>query len=81
MEKPSSTLTLDLLPERIPERVLADFWSKSPRTLQRARCTGELQLPYLKIGRNILYRREDVLAYESQRRYLSTSQRLPGDKP
>ena len=78
MEKPKITLTLDSLPERIPERALADFWHKSYRTLQRARSTGELNLPYVKIGRNILYRREDVLAYEAKRLYLSTSQRVPG---
>ena len=68
-------LTLADLPDRVPETLLADFWDKSPRTLQRARSTGELGLPYLKIGRHVLYRRVDIEEFENTRRYFSTSEK------
>ena len=66
---------LEDLPERFDENVLAEFWGASPRTLQRARCTGQLKLPYLKVGRRVLYCREDIIDYEAQRKYISTSEK------
>lgn len=81
MKKLKSTPALEDLPERVGEKILAELWDLSPRTLQRARCTGQLKLPYLKVGRHVLYCREDIVKYEAQRKYLSTSQRVPGDQP
>ena len=75
MKKLKSNPTLEDLPERFGEKVLAEFWNTSPRTLQRARCTGQLKLPYLKVGRHVLYCREDIAEYESQRKYFSTSEK------
>ena len=76
MNKSNSNLTLDDLPDRVSEKLLAAFWGKSPRTLQRARNTGLLGLPYLKIGRNVLYKRSDIEEFEAQRRYISTSKKV-----
>lgn len=71
--------TLADLPDRVPEWLLAQYWGKSRRALQRARSTGLLGLPYLKIGRQVLYRRSDIEQFEAQRRYFSTSQNALGD--
>jgi hypothetical protein len=43
---------------------LSRRWNISPRTLERWRWQGKGPR-YLKVGRRILYRIEDVLAYES----------------
>lgn len=53
---------------------LADRWQISPRTLERWRWTGEGPA-FLKIGGRVVYRLEDVLAYEQVRQRRSTSDR------
>lgn len=70
--------TLADLPDRVPEWLLAQYWGKSRRTLQRARSTGLLGLPYLKIGHQVLYRRSDIEDFEAQRRYFATSEKASG---
>lgn len=42
---------------------LARHWQMSPRTLERWRCEGRGPR-YVKIGGKVLYRLEDVLAFE-----------------
>jgi hypothetical protein len=56
---------------------LARRWNMSPRTLERWRCTNQGPL-YLKLGRHIVYREEDVRAFEAAR---ARSSSKPSDKP
>ena len=51
---------------------LADRWNISERTLERWRWTGEGSA-YLKIGGRVVYRLEDVEAYEAENLCTSTS--------
>lgn len=52
---------------------LARRWHISPRTLERWRWTGEGPA-YLKIGGRVVYRLEDVEAYEASRQRCSTAE-------
>ncbi|MCC6002279.1 MAG: helix-turn-helix domain-containing protein [Pararhodobacter sp.] len=52
---------------------LARRWHVSPRTLERWRWTGEGPA-FVKIGGRVVYRLEDVEAYECGRRCESTAQ-------
>ncbi|MBF0214986.1 MAG: helix-turn-helix domain-containing protein [Magnetococcales bacterium] len=45
---------------------LARRWGINPKTLQNWRCRGTGP-PYLKIGGHILYRLEEIEAYEADR--------------
>jgi hypothetical protein len=49
-----------------PQDALAKRWQVSPRTLERWRWTG-IGPRFLKIGRRVRYRLEDIEAYEKQR--------------
>jgi hypothetical protein len=51
---------------------LARRWSISPRTLERWRWLGQGP-PYLKIGGRVLYRVNDIEAYEAQQVRTSTA--------
>lgn len=51
---------------------LATHWSISARTLERWRWTGEGPA-FLKIGGRVVYRLEDMLAYEEARHRRSTA--------
>jgi hypothetical protein len=51
---------------------LARRWSISPRTLERWRWLGQ-GLRYLKIGSRVVYRLDDVEAFEAERLRTSTS--------
>jgi hypothetical protein len=51
---------------------LARRWQMSPRTLERWRWTGEGPA-YFKIGGRVVYRLDDIEAFESSRRCESTS--------
>jgi hypothetical protein len=51
---------------------LARRWSISPRTLERWRWLGQGPR-YIKIGGRVVYRVEDVEAFEAQRTRSSTS--------
>jgi hypothetical protein len=46
---------------------LADRWRISPRTLERWRWLNQGPA-YLKIGGRVVYRRDDIEAYEAQQR-------------
>ena len=50
----------------------ADRWNISERTLERWRWTGEGPA-YLKIGGRVVYRLEDIEAYEAENLRASTS--------
>ncbi len=51
------------LPERLTREELAGFWRVSIRTIERREAAGIGPRP-MKIGGRVLYRREDVLAWE-----------------
>jgi predicted site-specific integrase-resolvase len=52
---------------------LANRWQISPRTLERWRWKGEGPA-FVKIGGRVVYRLEEIEAYEGSRRCESTSQ-------
>lgn len=52
------------LAEILTASTLADRWGKSQRTLQRMRAAGKSP-PFFRIGKTILYRLDDVLAFEA----------------
>ena len=51
------------LPEQLTREELAGFWRVSIRTIERREAAGIGPRP-MKIGGRVLYRREDVLAWE-----------------
>lgn len=53
---------------------LAARWTISARSLERWRWTGDGPV-FLKIGGRVVYRLEDVLAYEQARQCRSTAER------
>lgn len=55
---------------------LSRRWSLSPRTLERWRWLGQGPR-YLKIGGRVVYRLEDVEAYEAERAHSSAATVLP----
>lgn len=52
-----------LLPQRMTRADLALFWRVSPRTIERYETAG-IGPPPIRVGGRVLYRREDVLAWE-----------------
>ena len=52
---------------------LADLFEVSERKLERDRHEGT-GIPFVKIGRRVLYRREDVLEYLKANRFTSTAE-------
>lgn len=55
--------TLPELPPRLTREELALFWRVSSRTLERREAAG-IGPRAVKVGGRVLYRREDVLAWE-----------------
>lgn len=53
--------------------VVALYLGCSAATLAKMRCDGS-ELPYIKIGRRVAYKKSDVLAYEQGRRVTCTAQ-------
>jgi predicted site-specific integrase-resolvase len=60
----------------LKQRELADRWNISPRTLERWRWVGEGP-QFIKIGGRVVYRLEDVEAYERNQRRASTTDAGP----
>jgi predicted DNA-binding transcriptional regulator AlpA len=56
----------DLL-ELLDEKEAARFLDNSPGTLSVWRSTGRYNLPFIKIGRNVRYRRADLIAWLEKR--------------
>lgn len=81
---PTSTLALPSRPKgsaaqaashsvrHIDQTAVAQRWSVSPRTLERWRWTGQGPR-FLKIGGRVVYRIEDIEAYEAEQLRSSTS--------
>jgi hypothetical protein len=58
--------------QHICQYTLSERWSLSPRTLERWRWTGKGPR-FLKLGGRVLYRLEDIEAWESARLRTSTA--------
>lgn len=50
----------------------AAFINVSPKTLPVWRSTGRYQIPYIKVGRKVRYRREDLIAWLESRKVCSS---------
>lgn len=62
----------------ITQEQLADRWHMSPRTLEQWRWLGKGP-KFLKIGARVLYREQDVEAWESGQVCQNTSGPLPAE--
>lgn len=60
---------------RLTERQLCKFWSITPETLRKWRTNGYGPI-YIKVGGRVLYRPEDVRAFERQTMYRSSGQKI-----
>ena len=49
--------------ELLKERVAAAFLDVQPRTLSKWRVTGRHGLRWVKVGRNVRYRKEDLVEW------------------
>ncbi|WP_288132448.1 helix-turn-helix domain-containing protein [Accumulibacter sp.] len=64
--------------KHLNQRQLADRWDVSEASLERWRTAG-IGPVYLKLQGRVLYRVEDIEAYEAASRHRSTSERVaPG---
>lgn len=61
----------DDLPDRLTRQELAHFWRVSTRTIERHEASGHGPKP-IRLGGRILYRREDVLAWEQAQASLAS---------
>jgi hypothetical protein len=61
---------------KMTQEQLAERWMVSPRTLEQWRWLGRGPV-FLKIGARVLYREEDIKAYEAAQICQSTSGPLP----
>jgi hypothetical protein len=60
--------------ELLPQKQAADFLRISERSLERHRVEGKLKIPFIKIGRRVMYAREDLEAWINANRFNSTSE-------
>ncbi len=72
--------SLESLPPRLTIRDVAKFYNQHPRTIDRGIKSGKLDIPYLRIGRNVFFRREDLAEYEARRLYLAKTHFRDGEK-
>ena len=58
---------IDATRDLLDEKEAARFLDNSPGTLSVWRSTGRYNLPFIKIGRNVRYRRADLEAWLEKR--------------
>ncbi len=58
---------IDATRDLLDEKEAAQFLDNSPGTLSVWRSTGRYNLPFIKIGRNVRYRRADLVAWLEKR--------------
>lgn len=63
-------------PSHLSQIQLARRWSVSPRTLERWRWSGQGPT-YVKAGRRVVYRLEDIEAYEARQDHTDGGRRGP----
>ncbi|MEI8396368.1 MAG: helix-turn-helix domain-containing protein [Rhodospirillaceae bacterium] len=61
-----------MITQHLKQAQLAERWNISPRTLERWRWLGQGPR-FLKIGGRVVYRLEDIVAFETERSRASTS--------
>ena len=61
------TLNATTRPKLLTEAEAADYLGVKPQTLCAWRCTKRYSLPYIKVGRLVRYRPEDVEAFLESR--------------
>ena len=54
-------------PKLLTEAEAADYLSVEPQTLCAWRCTRRYNLPFIKVGRLVRYREEDIEAFLEER--------------
>ena len=54
-------------PKLLTEAEAADYLSVEPQTLCSWRCTRRYNLPFIKVGRLVRYREEDIEAFLEER--------------
>lgn len=70
----ASKIEIQAIDDRlIDEKMLADRWKISVRTLRNNRVSGN-GIRFLKIGSSVRYRMSDVIAFEDASLHVSTSQ-------
>lgn len=52
-----------MIPKLLNEEEAAERLNVEPATLSKWRCTRRYALPYVKVGRRVLYREDDLAAY------------------
>lgn len=63
----SKDLHVQNLKELLDEKTAAEYLDTQPGTLAVWRSTGRYAIPFVKIGRNVRYRRTDLDAWLAQR--------------
>lgn len=63
MKKSQTQASPGTLCTLLPDTAAAEMLGVQPATLTNWRCTKRYNLPYVKYGRKIFYRREDVEAF------------------
>lgn len=56
-----------IFPDRVTQKEVAEALGVTEGTLAVWRCTGRYSLPWVKIGRNVFYKGEDVKAFIDSR--------------
>lgn len=56
-----------VLPRLLPDSEAAEYLHQSRGTLAVWRCTGRVNLPYVKVGRKVFYREDDLRAFVERR--------------
>lgn len=51
----------------LDEKQAAEYLTLAPGTLSVWRCTGRYALPFIKVGRRVMYRREDLTEWLNAR--------------
>ena len=70
---PEGPVDLDNLPALMSQKFLASLFGVSERKLERDRHEGH-GVRFTKIGRRVVYRRDDVLAFLEQNTHQSTAE-------
>jgi predicted site-specific integrase-resolvase len=61
------------IPQLLRPEAVAEILSVTPHTLAVWRCEGRYALPYIKTGRLVRYRADDVMAFIEARTQQSTN--------
>ncbi|MBF0255900.1 MAG: helix-turn-helix domain-containing protein [Gammaproteobacteria bacterium] len=72
--KESKTASALTNPVLLTEAQAAEYIGTAPGTLTVWRCTGRYNLPYVKVGRFVRYRQEDLDAWLAKRTQTHTGE-------